>query len=72
MTMKGNREASNMLDTPPQDKLHMHLHIFNACDYSWIMMIMVGSEISKTQYDRKAIMYPADDTPHKRCNMRRN
>ena len=54
-----------MLGTPPQDKLHKVLHIFNACGHSWIMMIMVGSKMSKTEYDLKAIMYPAYDTPHK-------
>ena len=51
-----------MLGTPPKDKLHKHLHIFNACEHSWIM---VGSKMSKTEYDLKAIMYPVYDTPHK-------
>ena len=28
-----------MLGTQPQDKLHKHLHISNACEHTWIMMI---------------------------------
>ena len=52
-----------MLGTPPQDKLHKHLHISNSCEHSWIM-IMVGSKMYKTKYDLKAIMYPAYDTPY--------
>ena len=32
--------TSSMLGTPPQDKLHKHLHISNACEHSWIMMII--------------------------------
>ena len=31
-----------------------HLHIFNACEHSYIVMIMVGSQMSKTEYDLKA------------------
>ena len=50
-----------MLDTPPQDKLQKHLHIFNACEHSFIMMITVGSKMSKTKYDLKTIMYHARD-----------
>ena len=69
MTMKCNREDSSMLDTYPQVKPHKHLHIFNSCQHPCIMMIMVGSKMSKTQYDLKAIMYPAYDTPHKLCNI---
>ena len=42
-----------MLGTPPQDKLHKHLHISNACEHSWIMMIMVSSKMYKTEYDLK-------------------
>ena len=65
-----------MLGTPPQEKLHKHLHkhlhILNACEYSLIMMIMVGSKISKTEYDLKATMHPAYDTPHKLCNIKGN
>ena len=61
-----------MLDTHPQDKLYTHLHIFNVCEHSCMMMIMVGSNMSKTEYDLKAIMYPASDTPSKLCNTRRN
>ena len=62
-----------MLDTPPQDKLHKHLHISNACEHYCIMVIMVGSsKMSQTEYDIKAIMYPAYDTPHKLCNLRGN
>ena len=53
-----------MLGIPPQDKLHKDLHIFNACEHSWIIMIMVGSKMSKAEYDLKAIMYPAYDIPH--------
>ena len=51
-----------MLGAPPQDKFHKHWHIFNACEHSWIMMIMVGSKMYKTEYDLKAIMYAAYDT----------
>ena len=36
------------------------------------MMIMVGSKMSKAEYDPRAIMYPAYDTPHKLCNIRGN
>ena len=61
-----------MLGTPPQDTLHRHLHISNACEHSWIMIIMVGSKMYNTEYDLKAIMYPAYDTPHKLCNIRGN
>ena len=61
-----------MLGTPPQDKLHEHLHISNACEHSRILMIIVGSKMYKTEYDLKAIMYPAYDTPHKLCNIRGN
>ena len=61
-----------MLGTPPQDKLHKHLHIPNACERSWIMMIMVGSKMYKTEYDLKVIIYPAYDKPHKLCNIRGN
>ena len=77
-----------MLDgTPPQEKLYMHLHVLNACEQSCIMMIMGGSQVKskssqrfllqqnkmfKTEYDLKAIMYPAYDTPHKLCNIRGN
>ena len=43
--------TSSMLDTPPQDKLHKNVHIFNAYEHSCIMMIMVGSKMSKTEYD---------------------
>ena len=50
-----------MLDTPPQDRFHKHLHIFNACEHPCIMM--VDSKMSKTEYELKAIMYPAYDTP---------
>ena len=67
-----NERQSRVLGTPPQDKLHKHLHISNACEHSWIMMIMVASKISKAEYDLKAIMYPAYDTPHKLCNIRGN
>ena len=59
-----------MLDTPPQDKLHKYLHVYTACEQSCIMMIMGGSKMSKREYDLKAIMYPAYDTPHKLCNTR--
>ena len=31
---------------------------------------MVGSKISKTDYDLKAMIYPAFDTPHKLGNIR--
>ena len=62
-----------MLSTPPQDKLHKHLHISNACEHSWIVMIVAGgSKMYKTEYDLKAMMYPAYDTTHKLCNIRGN
>ena len=48
-----------MLGTPPQDKLHKHLHISNACEHYWFMMIMVDSKMHNTEYDLKAIMSPA-------------
>ena len=35
-------------------------------------MIMEGSEMSKTEYDLKDIMYPAYDTPRKLCNINGN
>ena len=63
---------SIILDTPPQDKLHKHLQIFNACEQSCLMMIMVGSKMSKTEYDLKAMIHPAYDTTHKLCNIRGN
>ena len=44
-----------MLDTPSQNKLHKHVYIFSACEHIWAMMIMVGSKLSKTEYDLKAI-----------------
>ena len=53
-----------MLDTPPQDKLHKYLQISNACEHSCIMMIVVGREMYTTEYDLKAMVYPAYDTPH--------
>ena len=61
--------TSSMFYTPPHDKLHKHLHIFNACEHCCIMMIMVGSKMSKTGDDLKIIMYRAYDTPHKLCNI---
>ena len=61
-----------MLDTPQQEKLYMHLYELNAYAQSYIMMIMGGSKMSKTEYDLKVIMYPAYDTPHKLCNKRGN
>ena len=54
-----------MLDTPPHYK---HLHMANAPMKSCIIMIMECSKMSKTEYDLKAIMYSAYDTPHKLCN----
>ena len=36
------------------------------------MMIMEGSNVSKTEYDLKAIMYSAYDKPHKLCNTSEN
>ena len=71
-TWKVIERTSSMLGTPPQDKLHKQLHISNACEHSWIMMIMVGSKMYKTELDLKAIMYPSYDTPHKLCNIRGN
>ena len=39
---------------------------------SWIMMIMEGSNMSKAEYDLKALMYSAYDKPHKLCNISGN
>ena len=64
--------TSNMLDTPRQDKLYRHLHVLNACEQSCIMMIMGASKMFKTEYDLKAIMYPAYDKSHKLCTIRGN
>ena len=36
--------TNSMLDTPPRDKLYRRLQVFNACEHSWIMMIMGGSK----------------------------
>ena len=36
------------------------------------MMIMEDSKMPKTEYDLKAIMYSAYDTPHKLCNIIEN
>ena len=36
------------------------------------MMIMEGSNMSKTEYGLKAIIYSAYDKPHKLCNISRN
>ena len=58
-----------MIDTPPQDKLYKHSHVVNVCEQSCIMKIMEDSKKSKTEY-LKIIMYPANDTPHKLCNIR--
>ena len=33
------------------------------------MMIMEGSKLSKAEYDLKAMMYSAYDTPHELCNI---
>ena len=33
---------------------------------------MIGSIMSNTEYDLKAMMYPAYDTPHKLWNIRGN
>ena len=46
-----------MLDTPPQDKPYRHVHVFNTCEQSCIMMIMGGSKISKIEYHLNAMMY---------------
>ena len=35
-------------------------------------MIMEGSEMSKTEYDLKDIMYSVYDTPRKLCNINGN
>ena len=48
----------------------MHLQIFNACKHFCLMKIIVGSKMSKTEYDLKAMVYPAYDTPLKLCNIR--
>ena len=49
---------SFMLDTPPQHKLHKLLQIFNACEHSCILMIMVGCKMSKKEYDFMAMAHP--------------
>ena len=36
------------------------------------MMIMIGSKMSKIEYDLKAMMYPAYDTTHKLCDISGN
>ena len=54
--------TNSMLGTSPQDKFHKHLHISNACEPSRIMIILVGSKMSKAENDLKAIMHPAYDT----------
>ena len=72
VTTKAIERTSSMLDTPLQDKLHQRLHIFNACEHSCTMVIMVGSKMLKTEYDVKAIMYPAYDILHKLCNIKGN
>ena len=36
------------------------------------MMLMEGSKMSKTEYDLKALMYSAYDTPHKLGNVSGN
>ena len=61
-----------MLETPPQDKPYKRLHVLNAREKSCIMIIMGGSKMSKTEYDLKATIYPAYETPHKLCNIRGN
>ena len=43
-----------MLNTPPQNKPHKHLNVFNTCEQSCIMMIMGGCEMSKNEYDLQA------------------
>ena len=48
--------------------LYKHLYVFSACEKSCKMMIMEGSNMSKTEYDPKAIMYSTYDTPHNLCN----
>ena len=58
-----------MLTTPPQDK---HLHVVNVHEQSCTMMIMEGSKMSQTEYNLKAIMYSAYDTPHKLYNISGN
>ena len=65
--IKVMERTNSMLDTPPQDKLHKHLHILNACEHSSTMIIMVGSKMSRTEYDLKAY-----GTPHKLWNRRGN
>ena len=60
-----------MLNTPPQDTLQTFICIQSL----WAvlqMMIMEGSKMSKTEYDLKAIMYSAYDTPNKLCNINGN
>ena len=60
-----------MLDTPPQDILQA-LYVFSACDESCVLMIMEDSKMSKIEYDLKAMMYSAYDTPYKLCNINGN
>ena len=61
--------TSSMLNTSPQNNLHNHLHLFNACEQSCIIMMIMGSSKMSKEYDLKAIMYPAYDTSHKLCNV---
>ena len=44
--------------------LYRHLYVFSACDESCVMMIMEDSKMSKKEYDPKAIMDSAYDTPY--------
>ena len=54
--------TSSMLDTPSQDKLDKNLHVFNAFEQSYIMMIMGGSNKPRTEYNLEAYY-----TSHKLC-----
>ena len=73
MTMKGNREDWQHV-RHTSTRLAPQAITYFQCLWAhvWIMMIMVGSKMFKTEYDLKAIMYPAYDTHHKLCNIRGN
>ena len=59
----------SMLDTPRQGKLYRLLQVFNACEHSWIMMIMGGSKCLKQNTTLRPYVSCPWHTP-KLCNIR--
>ena len=47
----------------PHKTPYKHLHVVNAHEQSCMMMVMEGSKMSQAEYDLKAMMYSAHDTP---------